>query len=271
MVHVDLDGARHIFRAHGWTYDQADDPLFESGLERALAFFMEEGVTATLFLVAEDLDDPARRALIERALEDGHEIASHTSTHRLLTGLDPAEREREILGSRERIGTALGIDVAGFRAPAYAFDRSDLATVARAGYAYDSSVLPNRMPDGPFHPLGESSIVELPLPTYRPLPLPSHPSYALVLGEWYFRTGLARALRSEAPMVLLFHLTDFAKPFDGARGISQRVFTISHRSQESKVDACRRMLRHIAQRRTWTTTASVLEEMALGSGSTEAQ
>ena len=39
MVHVDLDGARHIFRAHGWAYPWPDDPLFESGMAQLLDFF----------------------------------------------------------------------------------------------------------------------------------------------------------------------------------------------------------------------------------------
>jgi peptidoglycan/xylan/chitin deacetylase (PgdA/CDA1 family) len=269
VVHVDLDGARHIYRAHGWSYDHDDDPVFETGLERALAFLAEERVSATLFLVAEDLDDPRRRALVERALEGGHEIASHTSTHRLLTQLEPAERDREIAGSRARIADVLGIEVSGFRAPAFAFDRTDLERVSRSGYTYDSSVLPNRtferrleldeLGPGPFHPLDESALLEIPLPHYRPLPFPSHPSYALVLGEWYFRAGLTRALRSD-PLVLLFHLTDFAKPLEGARGMARRVFTISHRSQEAKVDACRRMLRHVARVRTMVETASLSEQ-----------
>ena len=38
VVHVDLDGAPHIYRAHGWRYDHDIDPLFASGLTNLLAF-----------------------------------------------------------------------------------------------------------------------------------------------------------------------------------------------------------------------------------------
>ena len=36
LVHVDLDGASHIYRYHGWRYDSAHDPIFKSGMKSLL-------------------------------------------------------------------------------------------------------------------------------------------------------------------------------------------------------------------------------------------
>jgi peptidoglycan/xylan/chitin deacetylase (PgdA/CDA1 family) len=239
VVHLDLDGARHIYRVHGWSYPATDDPLFETGLEAALELFARESIVATLFVIAEDLDDRRKRALLDAAVRAGHEIGSHSITHRRLLGLAPAERRREIGESRTRLEQALGVPVRGFRAPALDADRSTLDLVAEAGYDYDSSFFGGHagsarrfggpVPSVPFA-VGAADLVELPLPRAPGLPLPFHPSYAMVLGDWYFRAGLARARPAVPAFVLLFHLTDFAEPLgSGHLGPwASRWFTLSH-------------------------------------------
>jgi peptidoglycan/xylan/chitin deacetylase (PgdA/CDA1 family) len=265
-VHVDLDGARQIFAAHGWRYDAADDPLFASGLEGALAALREARIVATLFVVAEDVEDPAKRSLLRRAVEQGHEIASHSRTHRRLTALARDEKRREIAGSREALRSALGVEVDGFRAPGFRIDRECLELVAEAGYAYDSSLLAGRSSRRalPHRPCAGRTLVELPLPTRAPFRLPFHPSYALVLGDGYFTRGVdgwrARAL----PFVLLFHLTDFAAPLPRARlgGWRRRLFTLSHLSAADKRARCRAMLRRVSERFEIVPTARLLASAA---------
>jgi hypothetical protein len=67
-VHLDLDGAADIFRAHGWPYDRPDDALFETGLVVALDFFRAAQISATLFVITQDLETPRKRALIQEAV-----------------------------------------------------------------------------------------------------------------------------------------------------------------------------------------------------------
>jgi len=86
-VHVDLDGAREIFEGHGWEYTAADDPVFESGLRHFLGFLAEHRVRATLFVIARSGLDHRRRPLLEAAVAQGHEIASHSLTHQYLTAI----------------------------------------------------------------------------------------------------------------------------------------------------------------------------------------
>jgi peptidoglycan/xylan/chitin deacetylase (PgdA/CDA1 family) len=263
VVHLDCDGLADIFRVHGWRRDGAGDPLFDRGLPHALDFFEAEGVRATLFVIASALDDPARRARLREAVARGHEVASHSLTHRPLPALPLAEKRREIEESRARIAQALGVAVRGFRAPAFAIDRESLELVAGAGYAYDSSLHAGAagalgpVPEGPHRPLA-GPLLELPMP--RSWPLPFHPSYALVLGLRYFRARLARAARSGAPLVLLFHLTDLADPLDAADlpSLRARFFTLSWLSRERKRSRCVRMLDELRARFGLTDTASLL-------------
>ena len=266
VVHLDLDGAPHIYRAHGWRYPLAEDPLFETGLRGALATFAEAGIGATLFVVAEDLRDPRKRALLREAVRCGHDIASHSLTHRNLTLLRPDEKRTEIRESRERLRQDLAQEVAGFRAPGFAIDRESLELIAEAGYAYDSSLFPTAevahrlgiealsATPGRFDP--RSPLCEVPLPAYAPLPFPFHPCYSLMLGLWYFRFGLARFRRTRAPLALLFHLTDFADPLPSAALPNPwaRLFTLSHLGGEAKRRRCRRMLDIVARDYRWTRT-----------------
>jgi polysaccharide deacetylase len=271
VVHVDLDGYSAICAAHGWDLAVGRDELFLTGLTNALDALAETGVRATLFVIAQDLEDPDKLRLLRRAVDQGHEIGSHTITHRRLTTLSGREKATEIRDSRERIAAALGVPVLGFRAPAFDLDREVIDLVAEAGYRYDSSLFPNpraarrigvaRVSDWPHRLLPESELVELPLPGYSPLPVPYHPCYSLVVGTWYFRAGLQRTARSGAPLVLLFHLTDFAEPLasGAAPGWKRRFFTLSYISAAEKRRRCAIMMAEVAGRYQLGSTTELLE------------
>lgn len=270
-VHLDLDGAAAIYEAHGWEPGFAEDDLFTTGLSNALGFFEERGVTATLFTIARDLDDPAKRPLIEEAVRRGHEIGSHSTTHRRLSGLTTDQKREEIAGSRRRLEDALGVPVSGFRAPEFDVDAESLGLIAEAGYRFDSSVFPNaasakrlggRRPEVvPYRPLAEHGLIELPMPRHAPLPFPFHPCYSLVLGRWYFRLGLGAFRKSGAPLVILFHLTDFAEPVPDRflLGLKSRLFTLSHLGAATKRRRCVRMLDLVTRNYELMSTTALLD------------
>lgn len=269
VIHVDLDGARHVYAAHDKRWNAARDPLFETGMANALAFFETLGVKATLFVVAEDIEDDVRCSWLRRAVSHGHEIASHTITHAPLTQLDPERREREIRGSRERLERTLDVPVTGFRAPGFFLDRDVLERVRAAGYAYDSSLFAERriartlglatIEPAP-HTLPPIDLVELPLPAYRPLPFPWHPCYSLILGTWYFRTGLRRHARGATPLVMLMHLTDFADPLPETllQGMKTRLYTLSHLATATKRKRLDAMFAEVRRRFRITSTQDLL-------------
>jgi len=264
VVHVDMDGARHIFRLRGWTWPTDTDPVFETGVRHALDTFDAFDIRATFFLIAEDLDDPGKAELVREIMRRGHEIASHSLTHAPLRGLPDAALEREVAGSRERIRQALGVEPAGFRAPFFSIDADAVRTIAAAGYRYDASMMPGRrvpgidkVPDRPT--ILREALLELPLPAYRPLPFPFHPSYSLVLGTRYFDLGLSRFGRTGSPLVMLFHLIDFAEPLPASllHGWRQRLFTLSHVDGRRKRAACARMLDRVCHSFTVMDTAEL--------------
>ena len=274
VVHVDLDGATHINRAHGWTTRFTKDALFASGLHRAMAFFAQRRITATLFVIAEDLADPEKRALIVEAAAQGHEIASHTVTHRHLTALAPDERRKELRDSRDALEQVIGKRITGFRAPGFRLDQETLSMVAEAGYRYDSSAFRgSRAPAGALTLDArveslerESGLRELAMPPYDGLPWPFHPSYSLLLGTRYFRAGLHRAMQSPRvdPFVFLIHLTDLADPLPAAdlHGWGSRIYTLSMLSPATKERRMHRMLNMIEERCSLVATQVLLSEPA---------
>lgn len=106
------------------------------------------GVRATFFTVGEVARD--HPDLIAELAADGHEIACHTMTHPNLWRLSPAEFADELEQYRAALERALpGQQVLGFRAPMFSLDRRShwaLGMLRDAGFRYDSSVVPVRLP-----------------------------------------------------------------------------------------------------------------------------
>lgn len=272
VIHVDLDGGREIFAYHGWRLEARRDRVFQSGMEGVLEFLEQRNATATLFAVASSLEDSSRLSLLRRAVQAGHEIASHSLTHAEFDRLDRNGKRRELLESRSRLEDKLGVSVRGFRAPSYQIDRESFELLAECGYAWDSSTFPNaafarrlRVPSilpVPHRPLLDHPTYELPLPSYAPAPFPFHPSYALVLGRPYLRWGIRRARRRGVPLVLLFHLADFAEPLlsEELCGWRSRLYTLSHRSVASKRTACQSFFDRVEANFRLVPTSALLDE-----------
>lgn len=277
VIHVDLDGATDIFFVHGWKYRDTEDPLFETGFRRCLDLFEARDIRATFFVIASSLAKPRKRALIDEAVRRGHEIASHTVTHRVLRNLSSQDKRAELADSRTMIESALGVRVKGFRAPGYRIDRECYELLAELGYEYDVSAFPSagfsKHLQEPVErlrttrcPVDGRPFLAIPMPEYGPVPLPFSPSYVLLLdqaglGLPHFRQGLKRFRRTERPFVFLFHLVDFADPLPrGVTSAFQRLFTLSLMSPDRKIALCERMLDQVSQHYRIVPTAALVAE-----------
>lgn len=105
------------------------------GLERVLDLLARRGVRATLFTTGVFAE--ARPGLVQRAVRDGHEIASHGWSHSSWNDSDAA-RSR---GALERVA---GTPVRGFRMARMA--PVGESVLADAGYTYNSSEHPTWIP-----------------------------------------------------------------------------------------------------------------------------
>ena len=119
---------------------------------------------ATFFVlgkVAEKYPD-----LIKEIYDKGHEIASHSYSHRTLYDLGKDGFEREIDKSINLLENITGEKVKGFRAPTFSINNDTiwgLDVLEKFNFTYDSSVFPMKsflygVPNAPLHPYRPSYI-----------------------------------------------------------------------------------------------------------------
>ncbi len=145
-VSVDLDGLHHYARIHGLPESALDARLrslhLTVALPRLLALFEAADVKATLFVVGEDVQGPGAEVL-HRAVQAGHELASHSHTHPYaLARAAPGQLDEELGRAEEALQGLSGRRPEGFRAPGYTLSAPLLAALVRRGYRYDASVFP---------------------------------------------------------------------------------------------------------------------------------
>ena len=128
------ENVRASLPTHDW--DRLESRL-EPNVHELLDILAAARVRSTFFVlgwVAERYP-----AVVQRIVDDGHEIASHTYLHRNLNQLTPDEIKEELGRSKDRLEQVAGSEVLGVRAPNFSVSDLVLDLVAEAGYRYDSS------------------------------------------------------------------------------------------------------------------------------------
>ncbi len=266
--HVDMDGLDAIYQAHGRAWRGGRDDFYLSAVDNSLAFFEREGIRATYFLIAGNLDDPPKREALGRVVRAGHRIASHGFEHRYLIQSDAPTRRREIFDSRKKIEDDLGVACEGFRAPGYSIDFDSLELLRDAGYRYDSTAFPSyefrnrlglqRIFPEPFALFPEDQFLEIPLPMIGPWMPPFHPCYAFYLSRAYYRLGLRSFRKRYNYLTLLFHLTDFAEKQGRGQGFRLDLFTNNFFSGRAKLGFLRDLVAPLRGEFQFTTTEDFL-------------
>lgn len=192
-------------------------PRVVAACRRLLDLLRGQGSRATFFMLGEVAD--AFPDLAPAIVADGHELASHGWSHRLVTGLTPAEFRCELERTAAVLKQQTGCTPLGFRAPRWSLDRLKtpwaFEILKELGYRYDSSLTPLAAigdPNGPRAPhqimTSQGSICEFP-----PLVAQSLLGNLPVGGGWGFRSFpygmIERALTSYqlagVPGVLFVH------------------------------------------------------------------
>lgn len=113
--------------------------------DEGLGVLLEAGYRATFFVVVEETlaEKPGAMTpgMVRELVAAGMEIGSHTLTHPRLVRCTPAELEREVRGSREKLEDLLGQEVGAFCYPYGNFDERVMEAVRAAGYACACSTI----------------------------------------------------------------------------------------------------------------------------------
>lgn len=146
-VSVNLDPVECYHRIHALPEAPSPEARFailRRGLPRLAELFARHGVAATLFVVGKDLEEDAEGARIVAELaQSGHEIASHSYSHRYdLVRLGREGMASELDRAAAAIAHVTGHGPIGFRAPGYEISGDLLALLCERDYRYDSSTFP---------------------------------------------------------------------------------------------------------------------------------
>ncbi|WP_096389008.1 polysaccharide deacetylase family protein [Halopenitus persicus] len=211
-----------LFR-HTPAFRNAAGALADPSLGLAGARFLQEAFTrhdaaTTAFVVSEIADE--HPDAVAAFADAGHEIGSHTHTHRLLTDLSPDRRREEIARSKERLEAVTGTDVSGFRAPAFDFGPDHFNQLAAAGYDYDASVVSCRWIPGWYggeydlhrpaiatavDPDAPGGITEVPTAVFPGIGLPLTGTWLRFFGVRYTIWGMRLLARRGIAPVLYVH------------------------------------------------------------------
>ncbi|HEX2889268.1 polysaccharide deacetylase [Vineibacter terrae] len=120
--------------AYGW----------KVGTGRVLDLLKRYGVKATFFVPGIIVDQ--RPQLMERILEEGHEIAHHSYTHRWILGLSAQEEREEMEKGIAAIQRVSGRKPRGWRSPAAEISAVTLPMLVEYGFDYSSNFFDDDSP-----------------------------------------------------------------------------------------------------------------------------
>lgn len=251
VLSVDLEFFQHT-PAYRTATGTANRPgIGCEGVEFLLDAFDDADASATFFTVSDIVDSHPH--LVERIVTEGHEIGSHTHSHRHLSELSPTDRRHELVESRERLAAATGATVEGFRAPSFDIADDHFESLADAGYTYDSSVVSSRSIPGWYG--GEfdtrsptpataieadapAGLMEVPVSVMPRLRLPLTGTWIRFFGVRYTLLGMRLLARRGIPPMLYVHPWELVDLPD-IEGVPSRIYV---RSGEYMRDAVARLL-----------------------------
>jgi hypothetical protein len=289
VLSCDIDTVDRHLQGYGFDNLPPCDLVYRTAVPRLLDMLGELEVPAVLFQIARDAN--TQQALLRRAVGLGHEVASHSLTHpQPFSTLDESRLEDEIFVSRDRISTATGVSVRGFRAPAWDVTSRVLGMVRQAGYSYDASIFPTpalitsrwaayRRSAGkrnifamdifhhawaPIRPHrldnGADGLTEFPIAVTPWIRFPVYHTLTYFVPWWVFRRALRSLLRSPLPVCYELHAADLLDlEADGVDRRMQR-HPGMRLPLRDKLQRLRDVLTEIARERRLVTYAQAVDE-----------
>ena len=111
-----------------------------NGIDKILDLLTTHDTYATFFMVGELIE--SRPELIDKILDNGHEIGFHTMYH---DRLDSMKNKQEFVDELKKFAKLTSKKSKGFRAPSFSLNNSSawaIDALVENGYQYDSSIVP---------------------------------------------------------------------------------------------------------------------------------
>jgi len=215
---LDLDNQWCYMKTNGDAGWESYPSYLDLIVPRILDYLRRRDLRITFFIIGQDADLTKNHSALRQIADAGHEIASHSFRHDPWLHLySDAELTEEMERAEGALHRALGVKPRGFRGPGFSLSPALLSVLARRGYDFDASVLPNVLnplarsyffarsnltkaekeqrkalfgtyrdafrPLKPFHwRMAGSELLEIPVTTMPFLRVPIHLSYVIFLG-----------------------------------------------------------------------------------------
>jgi polysaccharide deacetylase family protein (PEP-CTERM system associated) len=142
-ITIDVEDWFHVCGWDGKPQGEAFQRRVLPNIERILSLLAEFNAKATFFVLGSVAEEEP--SLVPLIASEGHEIASHGYSHRLVSQLGPEGFRDEIRRTGDILGCQSGRMPIGFRAPQWSLRQTDswaFEILCNEGYRYDSSMNP---------------------------------------------------------------------------------------------------------------------------------
>lgn len=187
--------------------------------DRILQILSDKNVKGTFFVLGMVADE--QRELVRDIAEQGHEVACHGYSHKLIYNQDIEEFRKETFKAKSILEDIVQKPVIGYRAASYSITKKSLwalDVLVEAGFKYDSSIYPvlhdrYGIPDSEELPYilqapSGGKLIEFPLSVYKMLKyrLPiSGGGYFRLYPYFFSRYTLSRLNKSNMPFIFYVH------------------------------------------------------------------
>lgn len=211
------------------------DCRVEKNTDQILAMLDDVGVKSTFFVLGYVAKKYPK--LVERIHAQGHEVASHGMTHRLIYKQSEKVFRQETLDSKALLEDIIQDRVNGYRAATYSITKKSLwalDVLYEAGYLYDSSIFPMHhdrygIPDSPVDPYivtapSGGQLVEFPISVLEKfsLRLPfAGGGYFRLFPYWLTKWGLGSINNASRNFVFYIHPWEIDPDQPEMKGISR--------------------------------------------------
>ena len=139
LLGIDFEEWYHPKLVQPYLTDQKKNPLIINSIDKIIEWLRKNDTYATFFVVGELLE--FKPDLLDKIIDNGHEIGFHTMHHSELNTLNKEKFEEEVL----LFDKLTSKKSKGFRAPTFSLNFSTswaIDVLEKNGYIYDSSVIP---------------------------------------------------------------------------------------------------------------------------------
>ena len=140
LLGIDFEDWFHPELIKKYLKDDEKEPKVINGIGKILELLRKNDTSATFFVVVELLEFEPE--ILDKILENGHEIAFHTMHH---TRLYDFNSEKQFSDELKEFGKLTSNKSKGFRAPTFSLDSSTswaVESLVENNYTYDSSIVP---------------------------------------------------------------------------------------------------------------------------------